>query len=76
MDNFEWAEGYAMRFGLVEVDFKTQERKPRPSAALYSRVIAQQGLLWSDLQEHYPRALPYFVGAGPRESRSSRSRPS
>ena len=63
MDNFEWAEGYDMRFGLMEVDFKTQERKPRPSAALYSRLIGQNGLLWSDLQEYYPQALPYFVGS-------------
>jgi beta-glucosidase len=63
MDNFEWAEGYGMRFGLLEVDFQTQERKPRPSAALYSRLIGQNGLLWSDLQEYYPRALPYFVGS-------------
>jgi beta-glucosidase len=76
MDNFEWAEGYRMRFGLVEVDFQTQERIPRPSAALYSRLIAQRGLVWSDLQDYYPRALPYFVGAGSRLSRSRRRSPS
>ncbi len=75
MDNFEWAEGYSMRFGLVEVDFETQARTPRPSAALYSRVIAQNGLLWSDLQDYYPRALSYFVGAGSRLNRSRRSNP-
>jgi beta-glucosidase len=31
-DNFEWASGYAMEFGLIAVDRKTQERRPRPSA--------------------------------------------
>jgi beta-glucosidase len=31
-DNFEWAFGYAMLFGLIEVDRKTQERRVRPSA--------------------------------------------
>jgi beta-glucosidase len=31
LDNFEWAEGYSQRFGLVQVDFKTQLRTPRAS---------------------------------------------
>ncbi|XXT25393.1 glycoside hydrolase family 1 protein [Sorangium sp. So ce429] len=38
LDSFEWAEGYAPRFGLVEVDHVTQERSPRPSAELYARI--------------------------------------
>ena len=36
MDNFEWAEGYDKRFGMVYVDFETQERTPKDSA-LYFR---------------------------------------
>jgi beta-glucosidase len=31
-DNYEWAEGFEPRFGLVEMDFETLERRPRPSA--------------------------------------------
>jgi len=62
MDNFEWSEGYAMCFRLIEVDFATQERRPRPSAQMYSGIIARNGLDWDLLQRHYPTALPYFVG--------------
>ena len=45
MDNFEWSHGYHMRFGLVHVDFETQERTPRESALWYRDVIARNGLL-------------------------------
>lgn len=39
LDNFEWNEGYWPRFGLVEIDYKTQERKLRPSALTYKQII-------------------------------------
>ena len=45
MDNFEWAEGYAKRFGLVHVDYLTQKRTPKLSAEWYSNVIAQNRIL-------------------------------
>jgi beta-glucosidase len=38
-DNFEWNEGWHLRFGLIELDPKTQARKMRPSAQLYSELI-------------------------------------
>lgn len=38
MDNFEWAEGYAKRFGITHVDYDTQVRTPRDSALWYSRL--------------------------------------
>lgn len=38
MDNFEWQEGFKNRFGLVAVDFKTQERKIRPSGEYYAQI--------------------------------------
>jgi beta-glucosidase len=44
MDNFEWAHGYHMRFGIVHVDYATQRRTPRDSAAWYRDVIARNGL--------------------------------
>jgi beta-glucosidase len=42
MDNWEWAEGFDKRFGLVHVDFATQERTPRTSYAWYRDFIAAQ----------------------------------
>ncbi|HET6533460.1 MAG TPA: GH1 family beta-glucosidase [Actinoplanes sp.] len=44
MDNFEWAEGYAKRFGIVHVDYRTQARLPKESARWYSEVIKRNGL--------------------------------
>jgi beta-glucosidase len=38
LDNFEWAEGYAARFGIVHVDFDTLERTPKASARWYADV--------------------------------------
>jgi beta-glucosidase len=40
LDNFEWAEGYAKRFGLVRVDYKSLERTPKLSAKRYKEIIA------------------------------------
>ncbi len=40
LDNFEWAEGYHQRFGLVHVDFDTQERTPKASYGWYRELIA------------------------------------
>jgi len=43
MDNFEWTFGYAQRFGLVWVDYETQQRIPKDSALWYKQVIAENG---------------------------------
>ena len=40
LDNYEWADGYEKRFGIVYVDFTTQRRTPKLSAAFYKQVIA------------------------------------
>ncbi|MEE1788703.1 GH1 family beta-glucosidase [Streptomyces sp. SP17BM10] len=48
LDNFEWAEGYHQRFGVVHVDFETQKRTPRASYAWYRDLIATHRALHSD----------------------------
>ena len=42
MDNFEWAEGYRKRFGLVYVDYETQERIPKASAIAYRELLGKR----------------------------------
>ena len=42
LDNFEWAEGYEKRFGLVYVDFETQKRTLKLSANAYKALIASR----------------------------------
>ena len=44
MDNFEWAEGFTPRFGLIDIDYKTQQRTIRESAKKYAHVC-QTGIL-------------------------------
>ena len=44
LDNFEWADGYQKRFGLYRVDFDTQQRTPKLSAAFYRETIRRNAV--------------------------------
>jgi beta-glucosidase len=44
IDNFEWAEGYSKRFGLVRTDYRTLKRTPKKSFYWFKQVIANNGL--------------------------------
>ena len=44
LDNFEWARGYGVKFGLIDVDRKTLERTVKPSGQLYGRIAAANGV--------------------------------
>jgi hypothetical protein len=49
-DNMEWSDGYCPKFGLVEVDRSTMERKRRSSFELYQKIITER-VLSSELRE-------------------------
>ncbi len=55
IDNFEWEKGFDPRFGLVEIDYKTMERKPRASATVYGHIAGENQI------EHH---LKKFLGHG------------
>ncbi len=43
-DNFEWSSGYATRFGLIHVDYTTQKRTPKLSAAYFAEIVRRNAL--------------------------------
>jgi len=54
-DNFEWAEGWTLRFGLIALDAETQTRTPRPSAALYANVIQANAITPQIIDAYAPK---------------------
>jgi beta-glucosidase len=44
LDNFEWSEGYSMRFGLIHVDFKTQKRTVKQSGKMFAQIAKRNAL--------------------------------
>jgi beta-glucosidase len=45
LDNYEWALGFEKRFGLVEINYETLERKIRPSAYVYKEICERNAVL-------------------------------
>ncbi|MFC2030948.1 glycoside hydrolase family 1 protein [Chloroflexota bacterium] len=57
LDNFEWSEGWSLRFGLVALDQRTQARVPRRSAQVLSEIIRANAISWKLVKNHAPEAL-------------------
>lgn len=63
VDNFEWHEGWTMRFGLIEMDQDTQERSWRTSAHLYKEICHSRSLS-SEMAEKYAPELMNTIFPG------------
>jgi beta-glucosidase len=59
-DNFEWAEGWTLRFGLIELDPATQARRPRRSADLYRDVIQANAITAQTIDAYAPALRPHI----------------
>lgn len=71
VDNFEWAEGWGLRFGLVGLDEVTQARTPRPSAELFSQIIRENALTREMVEAYAPEAIEDIFPAAPTDQVAS-----
>ena len=55
LDNYEWTQGFTPRFGLIHVDYKTQNRTIKESGNLYSKICKTKSILHSDIQRSIDR---------------------
>lgn len=55
-DNFEWEAGMSAKFGIVELDYPTQDRKVRSSGLFYRDVCRNRGVTEAMLEQHLPPA--------------------
>jgi beta-glucosidase len=53
MDNFEWVEGLSPRFGLIEIDYNTLERKVRRSGKFYSDICKQKEISEDMIRKYF-----------------------
>jgi beta-glucosidase len=60
VDNFEWAEGWTQRFGLWELDTKTQLRRKRPSANLYAAICKENALSSEMVRDFAPKSYEFI----------------
>ncbi|HYB00157.1 MAG TPA: family 1 glycosylhydrolase [Ktedonobacteraceae bacterium] len=63
VDNFEWAEGWGVRFGLIELDLEIQERIPRISASLFGEICRANAINEDIVERYAPDALETVFGS-------------
>jgi len=62
VDNFEWAAGWSLRFGLFDLDRDSGARTPKASAAIYGRIAQANGVPRSVLQKVAPASVAEYFG--------------
>ncbi len=63
VDNFEWADGWTLPFGLIELDPQSQVRTPRPSAALYAAIAKGNAITPEVIDAYAPELRPVLLPA-------------
>ncbi len=61
-DNFEWTEGWGVRFGLIELDPLTQERTPRSSASMFGEICRANAITERIVERYAPDAMENIFG--------------
>lgn len=70
VDNFEWNEGWGVRFGLIEVDPASQLRIPRRSASMFGEICRANGITESIVERYAPEAADVVFGTTDIATRS------
>ena len=68
IDNFEWNNGWAVRFGLIEVDPLTQLRIPRPSASMFGEISRANAITETIVERFAPEATESIFAFAPDHS--------
>jgi beta-glucosidase len=68
VDNFEWNQGWQVRFGLIEIDPLTQERIPRRSASMYGEICRANAITEDTVERYAPEAMEFVFGKTEEET--------
>lgn len=63
VDNFEWAEGWGARFGLIDLDKDNQKRIPRGSASLFGEICRANAITEEMVERYAPEAMQTIFGS-------------
>lgn len=71
VDNFEWTDGWGVRFGLIEVDPLSQQRTPRRSASMFGEICRANAITEGIVERYAPEAMDFIFGPASKQLRKS-----